>query len=186
MKISRPCLSLVVLCFSASPAFATTSNGIRAAPHGAIELDMDGTVGRNLAECKTMNVYRDQRDFDDDTYKAFRAPCSGKPDKPGTTVAVSLPLYSKKDRKGEKIGMFEETWINTFDGDGIGSFALNLEEGQIISHWTMDCAGAYNENAIVAGTGKYRGIEGYVTFHQSGDFSKKEGFSNKMKVYYDC
>ena len=61
MKISRPCLSLFALSCSASKAFATASEG-------AIELDMDGTVGRNLAECKTMNVYRDQRDFNDDTY----------------------------------------------------------------------------------------------------------------------
>ena len=66
MKISRPCLSFIALSCSASAAFATDT-GIRAAA-SVIELDMDGTVGRNLAECKTMNVYRDQRDFNDDTY----------------------------------------------------------------------------------------------------------------------
>jgi len=38
----------------------------------------------------------------------------------------------------------------------------------------------------VGGTGEYRGIEGYIMGSEAGDYSKKKGFTNKMKIYYDC
>ena len=144
-------------------------------------------------ECKTMTVYRDRRDIDDDSYEGWSASCSDKPDEPGTTFGMSIPLRSKKDREGKMIGTFEQAWINTEKGEYIGSVGLNIEgEGQIITHYNAGCV-AWKENGeeyweapIVGGTGEYRGIQGYILFTQAGDYSKDEGFTNKMKIYYDC
>jgi hypothetical protein len=139
-------------------------------------------------ECKTMNVYRDRRDMDDDLFKAWDTVCSDNAEKPGTTFGMSIPLYSSKDRNG-KIGTFEETWITTGIGSTIGSIGYNIEgKGQIITHWSDDCGSEGEwEIPIVGGTGKYRGIQGYIMFTQAGDYSKDKGFTNKMKIYYgDC
>ena len=138
-------------------------------------------------ECKTMTVFRDRRDMDDDTLKAFKAVYSNNPDKPGETYGLSLPLYSKKDREGKVIGTLEETWITTDNGEAIGSIGLNIEgEGQIVSHWSENCNWPSWEVPVVGGTGDYRGIQGYILGSEAGDYSKDKDFVNKLKIYYDC
>ena len=138
-------------------------------------------------ECKTMTVFRDRRDMDDDTLEAFKAVCSNNPDKPGETYGLSLPLYSKKDREGKVIGTLEETWITTDNGEAIGSIGLNIEgEGQIVSHWSENCNWPSWEVPVVGGTGDYRGIQGYILGSEAGDYSKDKDFVNKLKIYYDC
>ena len=145
---------------------------------------------RRLAKCQKLVVYRDVRDYKEDkTYVGRHGYLGQKDGQPGDTLVLKVPLYDKSDRSEQKqIGVFEEVWTWSFDGDGMGSMMFTMhdddgeERGQLAAEFTL----AGLQNPITGGTLEFAGTNGYLTFDQAGRFSKENGYYNELTLNYDC
>lgn len=152
----------------------------------------EGQKARRLAaaKCKKLVVYRDVRDYrEDKTYVGRHGYLGQKGGKPGDTLVLKVPLYDKSDRSEQKqIGIFEEVWTWSFDGDGMGSMMFTMhdedgeERGQLAAEFTL----AGLQNPVTGGTLEFAGTNGYLTFDQAGRFSKENGYYNELTLNYDC
>ena len=135
-------------------------------------------------------VYRDVRDDKEDkTYVGRHGYLGQKDGKPGDTLVLKVPLYDKSDRSEQKqIGVFEEIWTWSFDGDGMGSMMFTMhdedgeERGQLAAEFTL----AGLQNPVTGGTWEFAGTNGYLTFDQAGRFAKENGYYNELTLNYDC